>query len=362
METTNSNDRASLMTCITEKEQGPNTNLGLCLSIKPSQIIPIALRNGRNWCYLNSVFQALRNIKHIAEYLSSFPVRHIPSIPLPDDALLGFSFIWDFQRIISDSTYDKTSLQELTATKEYIRSYSKSPIRGNDPQDGHKFLMSLLNSIMTLDNTARRALKSIDKDLKMLPLQNTVRGLSNVHRVCQKCSTDRKKKETWKSLGLPVLQSEEVCRMVESHFGRKELLDGLDSSFCETCGYSTPTLISYSLFKGPEVLILRLPNAEFVDGSMRKGNHTVQIPKNFGMMQEDEVINVYGLSAALVHIGEHAYSGHYAEYSFLCDDNCLRSDDECVYHVSPQFRDDDISFCHSDETPYVLIYTLKAKI
>lgn len=344
------------------KRQDPKINLLGFQNVETPKVIPISLRNGHNWCYLNSVFQAVRNIKPIAKYISSFPLQYVSATTLPGDAQLGFNFIRDFQKIESELNKSEGTSAELSASMECIRTSSGCAVAGSGQQDGHELLIALMSSFMSLHNTLIQKPSSDTNYSKLQPLESTVCGTSEERAVCQKCFVGMEKEDIWRCLSLPVTKSSDIAELLESRFAGEELLNGTESVYCTTCGCKTPTLMSNSLSHGPEVLILQLPNAEFVNGEIRKGNYTVQTPKKLGMVGEDNTVYVYELSAALAHLGEHTYSGHYVANCFHSDETCLRSDDDHFYEFSPHHRDVSlIYFCRSDEMPYVLFYTFKAK-
>lgn len=260
------------------------------------------------------MFQALRNATPIHEYFSSLPVGFVESSSLGDDASLAYSFITDFQNVVSESSDSEKPAHRLSATIDNIRTRPSGVIKGFNEQDAHEFLHTLLSSVAELEEVMEPILQNVPKEESLPPLKKTLTGRTRVRLICQKCSDTRGNEESWTSLSLPVLQEKDLSSMIESQFEKETLLDGSDSLFCSKCQNVTPTVRSYSILEGPEVLIVQLQNAEFTSQGMRKTDHTVHIPEVFGIMDESKSVCAYDLSGTDVHIGSNVYSGHYVAY------------------------------------------------
>lgn len=317
-----------------------------------SGIAPIGLMNGQNWCYLNSVFQALRSIKPINEYLSAFPVDYVVISTLSGKATLSFSFINDFQRVTSHSS-NKTTTEELLDTQKTILTRSSGAIRGSGQQCVHEFFNFLTDSVECLEKKTMQILQTIPKENRPPPFIQALTGTTMEHRECKACSTKRHRKETWTSLSMPVRENTDILKLVQSVYSDVRHLNAVN---CEKCKKPTNTDSSESLLKGPKVLVLQIQNVTVGEYGLQLADHTVLIPKLF-RISEANTKCWYHLSAAIVHIGTDIENGHYVAYSFDSDGNCLCFDDETVTRFSPPVHKGKVKFHEPNEKPYLIIYT-----
>lgn len=326
--------------------------------VDSSEISPVKLLNGQNWCYLNSVFQALRSAQPMNEYLSIFPVAFMEISEVLDDAKLAFSFINDFQKVMSSPKDDDTSTQELTNTRNTILSNSSGAIRGSTQQDAHEFLNELTNSVDNLEELMSSILQIIPTELRPRSFKDILTGITKVLLVCQECSAERSRFEQWTSLSLPVPRSSDISSMIESHFSKCMNSDNLD---CAGCKKKTLTIRSDILVNGPKVLVVQLQNAKVENNALMKTGYVVHVPEVFGVIDESRSVCVYELSGAIVHIGQNVTSGHYVAYGFDADETCVRFDDRFFERFLPERNDGNVHFHTAHETPYLLIYTKSEK-
>lgn len=323
---------------------------------------PVGLENAGNWCYLNCTFQALCNVPAIHHYLERFPLDRIASQDISADASLGYCFINDFQRVVSESKGKDQLQSRLSDTIANISNKSaEHNISGHGQQDVLEFLGVLIESIDVLAHQNQRFLADVRSESCVTALRDLIRVSTKECLRCQECNEQRQKYETSMFCKLPLERRKTVRTMFKEFFSKGEVLSGSNAVLCQSCNRKTTTALSSDLHKAPPVLVIQLPCFQLVASELRKKRHALKVPEFLSSQDNPSYVLIYELSSMVAHIGNSMHSGHYVSYCFESSDMCIRYSDQSMQVVGLGPCKDDLQVHKKSETPYVLFYTLKAR-
>lgn len=246
--------------------------------------------------------------------------------------------------------------------------------RNQNHQDAHEFYGLVLNDVIAnVESSARRMLEleppkangnglshSLDNaggaSAALMKAQLATGAMSPgtgwVHDIfegvltsetkCLACETASQRDETFLDLSIDLEEHSSVTSCLRK-FSDEEMLCERNKFHCDQCGGLQEAEKRMKIKKLPKVMALHLKRFKYTEDFTRlqKLFHRVVYPYHLRMFNTtddaDDQDRLYELYAVVVHIGGHAYHGHYVTVIKTPDRGWLLFDDEMVEPVDKHF-------------------------
>lgn len=239
--------------------------------------------------------------------------------------------------------------------------------RNSMHQDAHEFYGIVLNDVIAnVEANAKRMQELEESRVKggLPPSPETASSQNNaavgtrapgtgwVHDIfegvltsetrCLTCETASRRDETFLDLSIDLEEHSSVTSCLQK-FSAEEMLCERNKFHCDHCGGLQEAEKRMKLKKLPKVLALHLKRFKYTEdySQLQKLFHRVVYPYHLRMFNTTEDAEdpdrLYELYAVVVHIGGHAYHGHYVVVIKTKDRGWLLFDDEMVEPVDKHF-------------------------
>ncbi|KAI9504267.1 hypothetical protein BX070DRAFT_180597, partial [Coemansia spiralis] len=292
------------------------------------------LVNVGNICYCSSVLQSLYFCRAFRECVNNYP-----SALYKIDSTM-FTELKDLFWLISTRVQRTGSLSPqgfIAKLKE-----SNELFRSNAHQDGHEFLIYLLNEIV--ENVEKIQQEKGIEGCTGAPLHgpNQFRGNTWVHTLfeglltnetrCLSCENVTSQDEKILDVSVDIHENTSVTNCL-NQFAAGELLCHNDKFYCDNCGGLQEAERRMRLKRLPNILALHLKRFKYHKGLGRyvKLSYRVNFPTELRVPNTTEETEdvLYSLSAIVVHLGGGLVHGHYISI-VRSGDKWVLFDDDCV--------------------------------
>ncbi|KAI1112049.1 cysteine proteinase [Nemania sp. NC0429] len=241
--------------------------------------------------------------------------------------------------------------------------------RNSMHQDAHEFYGLVLNDVIAnVESTAQRLL-SCERDCATDGMTESLRtalsavakttanginspGTGWVHDIfeglltsetkCLTCETASQRDETFLDLSIDLEEHASVTSCLQK-FSAEEMLCERNKFHCDHCGGLQEAEKRMKIKRLPKVLALHLKRFKYTEdySRLQKLFHRVVYPYQLRMFNTtddaEDPDRLYELYAAVIHIGGHAYHGHYVSVIKTEDRGWLLFDDEMVEPVDKHY-------------------------
>ncbi|CAN8099423.1 unnamed protein product [Discula destructiva] len=245
--------------------------------------------------------------------------------------------------------------------------------RNQNHQDAHEFYGLVLNDVIANVETSARRLQELEPpgqanglahsmetavgaSAALMKAQHATGAMSPgtgwVHDIfeglltsetkCLACETASQRDETFLDLSIDLEEHSSVTSCLRK-FSDEEMLCERNKFHCDQCGGLQEAEKRMKIKKLPKVMALHLKRFKYTEDFTRlqKLFHRVVYPYHLRMFNTtddaDDQDRLYELYAVIVHIGGHAYHGHYVTVIKTPDRGWLLFDDEMVEPVDKHF-------------------------
>lgn len=264
--------------------------------------------------------------------------------------------------------------------------------RNQNHQDAHEFYGLVLNDVIANVETSARRLQELEPSSQinglahaldnatgasaaLIKAQHATGAMSSgtgwVHDIfegvltsetkCLACETASQRDETFLDLSIDLEEHSSVTSCLRK-FSDEEMLCERNKFHCDQCGGLQEAEKRMKIKKLPKVLALHLKRFKYTEDFTRlqKLFHRVVYPYHLRMFNTtddaEDQDRLYELYAVIVHIGAHAYHGHYVTVIKTPDRGWLLFDDEMVEPVDKHFVRNFFGDKPGMASAYVLFY------
>ncbi|TPX08912.1 uncharacterized protein E0L32_009616 [Thyridium curvatum] len=256
-------------------------------------------------------------------------------------------------------------------------------------QDAHEFYGMVLNDVITNVESNARQRQVKEKEETETGLSQSVQnalgaglvangrsgtrspGTGWVHDIfegvltsetkCLTCETASQRDETFLDLSIDLEEHSSVTSCLRK-FSAEEMLCERNKFHCDHCGGLQEAEKRMKIKKLPKILTLHLKRFKYTEDFTRleKLFHRIVYPYHLRMFNTtddaEDPDRLYELYAVVVHIGGHAYHGHYVSIIKTQDRGWLLFDDEMVEPVDKHFVRNFFGDKPGTACAYVLFY------
>lgn len=310
-----------------------------------SEDVLFGLENFGNTCYCNSVLQALYFCRPFRKKILQSKVDDSAG---NENGLFGS--LLDLFVMISGQ---KRKLGWISPREFVTRlRFQSGSFRGLGQHDAHEFFNYLINY---LDDCLG------GKDTW---IQDIFQGTLVNQTKCLACQTVTSRTEPFIDLSVDIFPNISLYSAL-NRFSEKELLDGGNMFYCDSCGAYQQAEKIMKISKLPQILVLHLKRFRYMEHNrdFSKLNHRVPFTTDLSlstMLQTPSTTRSrYILQAVVIHLGKRPTQGHYVTVS-RCGEKWIRFDDDSVDVVEESFLDQVFGNSSSRSmnrgTAYVLFY------
>lgn len=340
---------------------------------------PVGLVNSGNWCYVNSILQAVHHTPNLFNWVSNISIATITASELPENATLGHAVVLTLcemnekkgMRVLKPQVKANKKVKPeggqkklcMRATKVLEHIKGRDPnlgIGGDEQQDAEEFFTLALESMNNLKNELSRQEAGLGHSD---PVNNVLSGQTARTITCQNCNTVTTNTERWQILPLPIASRKTIRECLSAIFSSEMLLDA-NMYNCETCLGTHNAEQASIISKYPSTLILQLLVFEHKDGQLRKLEKSIPVLKTLSLSQfaSPNTNPVYELQAVVAHSGKNTASGHYTAIVRDSVNDWFTCNDSKVSLASPSDLRTMFSGSSSVKaTPYILFYDLASE-
>lgn len=304
------------------------------------EIYPCGFDNLGNSCYMNAVMQLIVNNNYFIDYVKR--KRYIEQ-DIEIDSCNVFDSVF---AIISQKLKNKSRIT-LSGIVEYFREENDY---GMEQQDGHDFLVSLLDKIDTdLDYEPKFSIKIDESKMNRLEYEGMRKWIEYVKKsyslvkevfytqemsmmYCLECKRGKPNFEIINhlSIGIPDEEEVSVYDCLKDYYSMETLKD--DNKYhCVHCDKQTETKKKSVIIFAPKTLIIHLKR--FHPTTFRKNNKKITI--NEELLLDEFLLTKkktkYELKSIVCHSGS-IYGGHYYNVSKM-NDKWYEFDDETYKEI-----------------------------
>lgn len=241
--------------------------------------------------------------------------------------------------------------------------------RNSMHQDAHEFYGLVLNDVIANVESSAQRLLSCERECAADGMTESLRtalsavaktttnginspGTGWVHDIfeglltsetkCLTCETASQRDETFLDLSIDLEEHASVTSCLQK-FSAEEMLCERNKFHCDHCGGLQEAEKRMKIKRLPKVLALHLKRFKYTEdySRLQKLFHRVVYPYQLRMFNTTEDAEdpdrLYELYAAVIHIGGHAYHGHYVSVIKTEDRGWLLFDDEMVEPVDKHY-------------------------